>query len=69
MSGAADEIRVLRGRPSPEELAAVVAVLLGAAQRGEPAPPRAPVGADASWGRAHPVTHRQARSWKSTEPA
>ncbi|MFE7274720.1 acyl-CoA carboxylase subunit epsilon [Streptomyces sp. NPDC057623] len=61
----ADGIRVLRGRPSHEEVAAVLAVLVGVAHASEPAPPASVAGEGASWGRAPHVTHRQIRSWKS----
>ncbi|MFI9828140.1 acyl-CoA carboxylase subunit epsilon [Streptomyces sp. NPDC051913] len=58
-------LRVLRGAPTPEELAAATAVLLELARRTpaaeEPAP--APVAA-ANWHRPALTTHRTAASWR-----
>jgi hypothetical protein len=64
----ADAMRVVRGDPTDEELAAVVAVLFGAAALrgreragGTAAQPAAP-----GWARAHHLTHRRPGSWKSS---
>ncbi|MGY6026910.1 acyl-CoA carboxylase subunit epsilon [Streptomyces spinosirectus] len=67
MRGDTHGIRVLRGSPSHEELAAVLAVLFGAAHSGEPSsrPPVTGGGAGATWCRTRHVTNHQARSWKS----
>ena len=66
MSGDADGIRVLRGCPSHEELAAVLAALLGAAQDQAPSPlPATADRAGATWGRTHRAPHRQTPSWKT----
>lgn len=58
-------LRVLRGAPTPEELAAATAVLLELARRTpsaeEPAPART---AAPTWHRPALTTHRTAASWR-----
>ncbi|WP_329336782.1 acyl-CoA carboxylase subunit epsilon [Streptomyces sp. NBC_00663] len=68
MSAPAEEpvLRVLRGAPTPEELAAATAVLLELARRTsaaeEPAPAR--TAAAPTWHRPALTTHRTAASWR-----
>ncbi|MFJ6665625.1 acyl-CoA carboxylase subunit epsilon [Streptomyces sp. NPDC091383] len=57
-------VRVLRGTPTPEELAAATAVLLELARRApaeeKPGPDRRPAG----WHRTPPTPYRAAASWR-----
>ncbi|KUN24157.1 hypothetical protein AQJ23_21495 [Streptomyces antibioticus] len=66
MSGTEEPLlKVLRGDPSPEELAAATAVLLEVARRApaaeEPAPARS---AAPTWHRPALTGHRTAASWR-----
>jgi hypothetical protein len=59
-------LRVLRGTPTPEELAAATAALLGVVRQQDASaddPPEA-VRRTARWGGTGPVAHRSATSWR-----
>ncbi|MCJ0875868.1 acyl-CoA carboxylase subunit epsilon [Streptomyces sp. AP-93] len=57
-------MKVLRGNPTQEELAAVLTVLLTLGQDGEAFPEDAPTPAKASWGRIR-AFGAPAGSWRS----
>ncbi|GGP79997.1 acyl-CoA carboxylase subunit epsilon [Streptomyces sindenensis] len=62
-AGSTDLVRVLRGNPTPEELAAVTVMLVTlASRRGEAPPERPPVGA--AWRPGMPAGC-SFRSWKA----
>lgn len=66
-AGSDDEgvlLRVLRGAPTPEELAAATAVLLELARRAPAAGRAAPARRTATWHRVALTTHRAATSWR-----
>ncbi|MFE9448797.1 acyl-CoA carboxylase subunit epsilon [Streptomyces sp. NPDC006739] len=57
-------LRVLRGAPSPEELAAATAVLLDLARRTPAAEEPAPAPTRPTWHRPALITHHAATSWR-----
>ncbi|MGY6020342.1 acyl-CoA carboxylase epsilon subunit [Streptomyces spinosirectus] len=57
-------VRVLRGEPTAEELAAATAVLLELARRTPAAEEPAPVRSVSTWHRPALTTHRAATSWR-----
>ncbi|WP_280886997.1 acyl-CoA carboxylase epsilon subunit [Streptomyces sp. LBL] len=58
-------LRVLRGTPTPEELAAATAALLGAVRQQDASDdPADTVRHTADWGRTGPAAHRSATSWR-----
>lgn len=58
-------LRVLRGAPTPEELAAATAALLALMRRGAPAgTPEDESPLPAGWGRTAHSAHRGALSWR-----
>ncbi|MEU6774128.1 acyl-CoA carboxylase subunit epsilon [Streptomyces sp. NPDC046759] len=57
-------LRVLRGAPTPEELAAATAVLLELARRTPAAEEPAPARTRPTWHRPALTTHRAATSWR-----
>ncbi|MEY9944257.1 acyl-CoA carboxylase subunit epsilon [Kitasatospora sp. GAS1066B] len=60
----AEVLRVLRGNPTAEEVAATTAVLLGLLRHRAPADPPADVRGPIGWDRPEHSTHRVARSWR-----
>ncbi|MEU6219501.1 acyl-CoA carboxylase subunit epsilon [Streptomyces sp. NPDC047022] len=56
-------LRVLRGAPSPEEMAAATAVLMELARRTPPAREPAPSRAAPTWHRPALTAHRAPASW------
>ncbi|MFY4723975.1 acyl-CoA carboxylase subunit epsilon [Streptomyces sp. LaBMicrA B280] len=65
MNGAREPfVRVLRGTPTPEELAAATAVLLELSRRAPAEEKPAPVRRPADWHRTPPSTYRAATSWR-----
>ncbi|MDH6222346.1 acyl-CoA carboxylase subunit epsilon [Streptomyces pseudovenezuelae] len=57
-------LRVVRGTPTPEELAAATAVLLELARRSPAAEEPAPVRPVPTWHRPTLTPHRAATSWR-----
>ncbi|UIR19841.1 acyl-CoA carboxylase subunit epsilon [Streptomyces spinosirectus] len=57
-------VRVLRGEPTAEELAAATAVLMELARRTPAAEEPAPVRPVPTWHRPALTTHRAATSWR-----
>ncbi|MGW3283498.1 acyl-CoA carboxylase subunit epsilon [Streptomyces sp. NPDC001002] len=57
-------LRVVRGTPTPEELAAATAVLLELARRSPAAEEPAPVRPIPTWHRPTLTPHRAATSWR-----
>ncbi|MFJ6086247.1 acyl-CoA carboxylase subunit epsilon [Streptomyces sp. NPDC092369] len=57
-------LRVVRGAPTPEELAAATAVLLELARRSPAAEEPAPVPPVPTWHRPTLTPHRAATSWR-----